>query len=437
MENEILYRQSTQLIQSRWPVIADKVESTSIDYAQCELMKGNETSLIINGIQLNSSYDSDKEANIIVDELPNTCTEINIYGIGNGRVIKSAIERHPTAVIKVHILHWMSFKLSLKLYDFTSWLQHKSLELMDASLYHHVRQPFVAIASELTIADDEVATLRDRICLELDSFHITKHKGGGNSQIQERIARNSHFLSIDLDIKQFSMDSSKPCVVVGAGPTLSLNLDWLVTQYKNRTCTIFAVDAAVPTLIKADVKPDLIVSIDKSADKIFTSLAREDLSEIPILYFPLVEPSFLESWPGQRSMSFSIGSTFDWLAKEHVNTTRLYSGGSVIHPTIDAAVKLSVEKIILLGADFSFIDNQTHAKDVPMYFDNVHVGAENAQHWVLNGLGEKNPTYLNFRGYLRDLEHYIELHPHIAFYNSSLLGAVINGTKIWSDFSDE
>mgnify|MGYP006143923449 CR=1 FL=1 len=311
MENEILYRQSTQLIQSRWPVIADKVESTSIDYAQCELMKGNETSLIINGIQLNSSYDSDKEANIIVDELPNTCTEINIYGIGNGRVIKSAIERHPTAVIKVHILHWMSFKLSLKLYDFTSWLQHKSLELMDASLYHHVRQPFVAIASELTIADDEVATLRDRICLELDSFHITKHKGGGNSQIQERIARNSHFLSIDLDIKQFSMDSSKPCVVVGAGPTLSLNLDWLVTQYKNRTCTIFAVDAAVPTLIKADVKPDLIVSIDKSADKIFTSLAREDLSEIPILYFPLVEPSFLESWPGQRYMSFSIGSTFD------------------------------------------------------------------------------------------------------------------------------
>ena len=55
----------------------------------------------------------------------------------------------------------------------------------------------------------------------------------------------------------------------------------------------------------------------------------------------------------------------------------------------------------------------------------------------VNGYGEKNPTYLNFRGYLRDLEHYIELHPQVSFYNGSKVGANIAGALIWPEFDDE
>ena len=225
--------------------------------------------------------------------------------------------------------------------------------------------------------------------------------------------------------------------MVAAGPSLSITIDWLKQQYLEQKYTIFAVDAAVPSLIKAGIKPDLIVAIDKSSDKIFNSVTRDDIANIPLLYFPVVQNKFLEDWPGQRLIAFSSGQSFDWLAKQYPNIMRLYSGGSVIHPTIDAAVQLGIKEIILLGADFSFINNKTHASDVPMYFEDVHVGADNAQHWVLNGLGEKNATYLNFRGYLRDLEHYIALNPKVKFYNSSLLGAAISGTTLWSDFVDE
>lgn len=39
---------------------------------------------------------------------------------------------------------------------------------------------------------------------------------------------------------------------------------------------------------------------------------------------------------------------------------RLYCAGSVIHPAIDLVVKMGANKILLLGADFSFLDGKNH-----------------------------------------------------------------------------
>ncbi|MFT6836134.1 MAG: hypothetical protein ACJA0H_002180, partial [Francisellaceae bacterium] len=41
------------------------------------------------------------------------------------------------------------------------------------------------------------------------------------------------------------------------------------------------------------------------------------------------------------------------------------------------------------------------------------------------------PTLLSYRGYLRDLEDYIELIKGVDFYNGSSKGALIRGTKLW------
>jgi len=53
---------------------------------------------------------------------------------------------------------------------------------------------------------------------------------------------------------------------------------------------------------------------------------------------------------------------------------------------------------------------------------------------VLNGLNERVPTLLNYRGYLRDLEDYIALAKHVEFFNGSYKGAFIANTKIWPEF---
>ena len=54
-----------------------------------------------------------------------------------------------------------------------------------------------------------------------------------------------------------------------------------------------------------------------------------------------------------------------------------------------------------------------------------------AQHWVIDGHGNRVDTSANFRGYLRDLEIYIEKQNHVRFYNSGKDGAFIKGTTLW------
>ena len=191
MATEEIYQRNVDLIEARWQSLASKVSQTSIDYQQCELLEGQDKAVIINGIQLNSSFDSTREAKIIIDELPSDCTHISIYGIGNGRVIEQALAQFPDAHIDVYLFNIMAFRLALTLYDFSEWLNNELVVLHDASLHRYVRHPFVAIAPELTLAPDDTAVLRDRVCLELDARYIAKHKSGTNDFIRERIAQNN------------------------------------------------------------------------------------------------------------------------------------------------------------------------------------------------------------------------------------------------------
>ena len=71
--------------------------------------------------------------------------------------------------------------------------------------------------------------------------------------------------------------------------------------------------------------------------------------------------------------------------------------------------------------------NKTHA----FWHDRALGPSINNQnhHWVINGHGERVATDLNFRGYLRSLEHYISAKQHVKFYQSSLDGARIHGAQ--------
>lgn len=53
--------------------------------------------------------------------------------------------------------------------------------------------------------------------------------------------------------------------------------------------------------------------------------------------------------------------------------------------------------------------------------------AGSQEHWVLNGHGNRVPTSLAMRGFLRDLETFIERHPEVQFVNGSREGALIRG----------
>ena len=103
----------------------------------------------------------------------------------------------------------------------------------------------------------------------------------------------------------------------------------------------------------------------------------------------------------------------------------------MIHPAVDLAVKMGVQRITLFGADFAFPMNRTHTG-----WGDGDLGPQVAvaRHWVLDGQGQRVRTQLNFRGSLCELERFIARHPEVAFFNTSRAGAQIAGTCFDQEF---
>ena len=435
MESEQQYADNFSIIATRWPELANVLAQTEINYERLELLNGRCFSLVCDGIQINSTYDAISEADVIIAQLPEQAIgKVSIYGVGQGVVIQELLQqRTDIEKVEVFVFNLMMFKMTLRLVDCSNWLLSNKLTLRLASTSKYVSSPFVAIPAELSVCDDNCDVLRDRVCLELDSQRIDHQTCFDNPDIKARINSNLLNMQNSKDIKSFKLDTTKLCVIAAAGPTLSLHIDWLKEQQALENITLIAVDAAAKPLMHHGIRPDLIVSIDKIGGDLFGEIESEQLLGVSLLYFPLVAAEFVTQWQGDTYASFSSGDSFEPLV-DHCDKTRLYSGGSVIHPSIDAVVKLGVKQILMLGADFSFINEQRHAEYTQQFSHFNPLAPKDCKHWVKNGFGDRNPTYLNYRGYLRDLEHYIALHPQVTFYNGSKLGAAIQGAHLFEEF---
>lgn len=435
------YQANLDIIIERWPDIAQRLQQIDLKNIDAQYLESNSNTLIYQGIQLSSSYDALAEAKIQCRQIDETSNTAYLYGTGLGQVPQILLARPHLQQLNVSVLNVVLFAVELTYFDQKSWLKDKRVKLNLGSKVKFVSFPFIALPAELVLAEDACAQLRDRICLELDSAFIEKSNSMKCRTVAEAVQKNTELIKVDNDIsvlvEQFNQPLAKskaPLVVIAAaGPTLEYHYQWLAEQLSEQTIILIAVDAAVKPLLAANILPNIIVSIDKVGSGLFSQVNLSRLKEVPLVYFPLLEPQFLLKWPSKRYVTYSTGESFDDIALQFPKT-RLYCGGSVIHPSIDLAVKMGAQKILLLGADFSLVNQQTHAKDTEILSERTLLSPEDTTHWVLNGRNKKVPTYLNFRGYLRELERYIEHHKQVHFYTGSLDGAMIEGAPLWPQF---
>lgn len=427
-----LYTEHIDVIEERWPIIFTQLQEVDNNVNTIELVKEHELSLVFNQIQIASSYDQFTEAHVQLQILPINITDVTLYGSGIGTIPNILIDNDNLVSINVVILNMALFKACLHYFSQSKWLVDSRVNLCLPRRNEKVSIHFVALPAELALATDESASIRDRIYLALDHPFIEAKKGIANKQLHQDIIHNIEFIKKDNDIASlFLSGKNKKYIVCGAGPTLAEHYA-LLTQKEIRThFTLVAVDAAVTPLLNHGIMPDIIVSIDPVANKLFSALNMNDFKEIPLVYFPVVTSDLLLRWQGPRYTAYSTGRLYDSIHKNEPKG-RLYCAGSVIHPAIDLVVKMGASEVVLLGADFSFPEGRTHTHwEEDTSVDAVHMTIEQSSHWVLNGFNERVPTLLNYRGYLRDLEDYITLAAHVVFYNGSNKGAAIQGVKIW------
>jgi hypothetical protein len=425
------FERNVDVIQQRWPALAVRllVEDTSL--LQADLVEGLGSTLSINGIQLTSRHDRTREARVQADSLPVDSAVLHVYGTGLGDLQVELLERASLQRLYVHILNGAVFALVLQLLEQHQWLSDPRVELLYAGDLAEIQLPFFALPSELVLADDFNAKIRDRLISET---HLTFNNREFNPQSPEIIERLQACLPLataDADVAElFGSQAGREVFVIATGPSLEQHFDTLraIRGQEGRPLFI-CVDTAYRPLLKHGIHPDIVVSIDQRISA--RHLPSEDSAGIRLVYMPMLDPLVLQAWQGARYAAYSTSPIYQSL-REQLPKGELYVGGSVIHPAADLAVKMGAAQITLFGADFAFPGDKTHAgwNDGDL---GPQLGA--AKHWVLDGHGQRIKTQLNFRSYLCELERFIAGHPQVRFYNSSRAGAMIVGTTFHPEFA--
>ncbi|QYJ88772.1 motility associated factor glycosyltransferase family protein [Shewanella halotolerans] len=433
-----LFNANLNIISQRWPIIASALQQVSFDHLDAALVTGQNQTISVNGIQLSSRHDRLAEARLLIDTLLQETQTVTLYGIGMGDVPSLLIDNPQYSQIKVCILNLAVFALVLAYTDQSEWLNHPSVSLSlnpDARLDY----PYIAITPELSLCDEAHARLRDLLVIELNQDFANKRHRLDDPLTQERFKCNEALIIKDPDaaslIETMRTDEA---IVIGSGPSLEEHYGYLkaLSKQPNKPVMI-AADTALRGLIHNGIRPDIVVTVDSLIDSYHLPL--EDTDGIKLMYFPKANPRVLENWQGPRYIAYGQSNVYDALAQQYPKL-RLYISGSVIHPAIDLAVNLKAKQVTLFGCDFGYCNDKSHAfwsthsfrlenDDAKAWVSAVDNIRKTAQHWVLDGHGNRITTDLNLRAYLRYLELYITRHPQVSFYRASLSGADIQGTE--------
>ena len=153
-----------------------------------------------------------------------------------------------------------------------------------------------------------------------------------------------------------------PAIIVSAGPSLDKN----VQELKNAEgkSLIIVVDAALRTVQKAGVHPDIVCTIDpEPPDRFFEGL---DLDDMVWCCERLTRPWILEHY-GKRVYYYGFfEKRWNDMLEETLNYKfpGLVSGGSVTSIAFSLACYLGFRKIILVGQDMAFTGGTSHTKGI-------------------------------------------------------------------------
>jgi hypothetical protein len=418
------FERNVEIIQRRWPLLSARLLVEDVSLLQADLVEGLGSTLSINGIQLTSRHDRNREARLQADSLPIDSPVVHVYGTGLGDLQIELLQRDGLERLYVHILNGAVFALVLQLLDQQQWLSDPRVELLYAGDLAEIQLPFFALPSELVLADDFNAKIRDRLISETHLAFNNCEFDPQAPDIVERLQASLELVQGDRDVAElFGWRKGQEVFVIATGPSLEQHFETLLAIRNQAERPLFiCVDTAYRPLIDHGIRPDVVVSIDQRISA--RHLPYEGTTDIILAYMPMVDPLVLEAWQGPRYASYSASPIYQQMRRQQPKG-ELYVGGSVIHPAVDLAVKMGAAQITLFGADFAFPNDKTHAgwNDGDL---GPQLGA--AKHWVLDGNGQRIKTQLNFRSYLCELERFIAGHPQVRFYNSSRAGAMIAGT---------
>lgn len=220
-----------------------------------------------------------------------------------------------------------------------------------------------------------------------------------------------------------------PAVVVSAGPSLDKNVE-LLKNYKGRVFMV-AVDAALNTLKKHSIVPDLVITIDAKFESI-KAMQDEKYNNLPMIVNTLSGYKLLRSHKGREFFDVQEGEAIAGIAARYgKNLPVLGTGGSVANSAFSFLQFVGFNTIILIGQDLAYPDNRFHASGAFENEGEVET-TSNKYYYVEDIYGGKVLTEKNMDLYRLWFEDIIRHDKKINVIDATEGGALIRGTTIMS-----
>lgn len=200
---------------------------------------------------------------------------------------------------------------------------------------------------------------------------------------QKNTLKNLPYALKSNHIKQFfGLFNDKPCIIVAAGPSLNKNFK-LLKEAKDKA-VIICVGRALKVLLKENIIPDLVVTID-AGEISFEQFRDINFDHIPLVYTPKAYYGIMKKHVGNKIVMSVEDYYFDIIfSKLGYDIGTINSGGSVACTAFDIAVKFGCNPLIFIGLDLANSKERTHAEGAE--FSNNPQGIRRREHIMVKDI---------------------------------------------------
>jgi len=330
------------------------------------------------------------------------------------------------------------FKAALNLFDFSQMIMHPDIELI---IGYQPQDLFVAFRSYFANNPQVLEYSRNLKFIIMPAVHRSENEYYGNAcqifknamiHVFEYIGNdpydsliglsqtisNLHPMIQDPGIIAFKdCFQGKPGIVIGAGPSLNKNIQFL--KKASHKALLISVDAALKPLLDAGIRPHIVTNIErtKGQDLFFSNL--EGLEDTFFVFSPVVPPETYDAFKGPKILAHRYEEIMQWL---DIPKGALEGGPLVGNFAFNIAQYLGCGPIILVGQDLSFkMTGATHVKG------NVFGHIDDYKKDTVEVEGNYNETLLTTRSFDEGRKR---LEIQVQEINGLVINATEGGAKI-------
>jgi hypothetical protein len=217
-----------------------------------------------------------------------------------------------------------------------------------------------------------------------------------------------------------------PAVCVAAGPSL----DDAIPELKKiqKQFLIIACDSSVNALLKADIRPHIVVTVDifeTNIEKLKPHF--EELKEAILIYSIESNPDNVRLFLGQKRVAVSAYSKLllSWIDPVFNLQSQFPAMSSVSHMAIFSAMALGANPIIMVGMDLSYSKGKSHSFDSAFFHSIDHeklVSTKGNKGFLVSA----SPQFISDKLLI---EKIVDQSP-VRFINTSINGAYVAGTAV-------